>query len=207
MNRPLKSEAGFAIIEALVTLFIVVFGLLALVGLQNRMLLVEMESYQRSQAITLAKDMKQRIEANPLGTPCYAGAAVGTAVSTPPTCNAGSLVVSRPGTTAEIAAVKAAVKAQVDADLARWHNSLLGVAEKKGSVNVGSMIGARGCIADIDAAGTSELLVTVAWQGLTETVATPVSCGLDQYTLPGATSASNAARRTLALAVRAAKLD
>jgi type IV pilus assembly protein PilV len=207
VNRPLKSEAGFAIIEALITLFIVVFGLLALVGLQNRMLLVEMESYQRSQAITLAKDMKQRIEANPLGTPCYAGTAVGAGVSAPPTCNAGSLVVSRPGTTAEITAVKTAVKAQVDADLARWHNALLGVAEKKGSVNVGAMIGARGCIADIDAAGTSEVLVTVAWQGLTETVATPVSCGSGQYTLPGAGSASDAVRRTLALAVRAAKLD
>jgi type IV pilus assembly protein PilV len=207
LKRTLKSDAGFAIIEALITLVIVIFGLLGLVGLQNRMLLVEMESYQRSQAITLAKDMKQRIEANPLGTPCYAGMTVGTGISTPPTCNAGSLVVTRPGTTAEIAAVKTAVKAQVDADIARWHNALLGVAEKKGSVNVGAMIGARGCIADIDAAGTSELLVTVAWQGLTETAATPVSCGTGAYTLPGATAASDAVRRTLALAVRAAKLD
>lgn len=206
MNRPLKQEAGFAIIEALITLFIVIFGLLGLVGLQNRMLIVEMESYQRSQAITLAKEMKQRIEANPLGAPCYAGAAIGTS-ATPPTCSVNSLVVARPATTTEIAAIKVAIKTQVDADLARWHNSLLGVAEKKGTANVGAMIGARGCVIDIDATGTSELLVTVAWQGLTETIATPVSCGTGQYTLPGATSASDSARRTVALAVRAAKLN
>lgn len=188
---PSSSAAGFALIEAMITVLILVVGLLGLVGLQNRMLIAEMESYQRSQAIILANDMAQRIMANPKGMAgCYAGAAVGTGVSSAPTCSG------------------SAAATQASADIAAWHNALLGNAEKtSGAAAVGAMIGARGCITDIDAVGTAEVLVTVAWQGLTETVATPVACGTGQYTLPGAGTASDAARRTLSIAVRAAKLD
>jgi type IV pilus assembly protein PilV len=191
-------NSGFALIEALITLLIVVFGLLGLVGLQSRMLMTEMESYQRSQAIVLADNMAQRIMANPKGAPCYAGAVVGYGTSTVPTCDVSKITGSSP----------TAVKVQADADLAVWHNALLGVAEKQsGGANVGAMIEARGCLADLGAAGVVEVLVTVAWQGLSETVATPVSCGKDQYKLPGSTAASDAVRRTLSVAVRSAKLD
>jgi type IV pilus assembly protein PilV len=196
------SNSGFALIEAMITLVIVVFGLLGLVGLQNRMLLAEMESYQRSQAIVIANDMAQRIMANPKGSPCYAGVTVGSGVTTVPTCDVSKI-------TGTSSTVNAAVVAQATADMAFWHNTLLGAAEKEASSTnkVGAMIDARGCIADLGVTGNVELLVTIAWQGLSETVATPVSCGSGQYKLPGSTTATDAARRTLSVAVRAAKLD
>lgn len=195
MNTKLHDK-GFALLEAMITLLIVVFGVLGLVGLQSRMMMAEMESYQRSQAIVLANDMAQRIMANPKGAPCYVGKEAGNVSAAPAAC--GGIA----GTNA------AAIQAQVDADFTIWHNTLKGVAEKSGGNNVGAMIGARGCIADIDTATPERrMLVTVAWQGLSETVATPVACGSGNYVIPGTATASDALRRTVSVAVFSAKLD
>lgn len=195
MNTQLHDK-GFALLEAMITLVIVVFGVLGLVGLQSRMMMAEMESYQRSQAIVLANDMAQRIMANPKGTPCYVGKEAGNVSAAPTAC--GGIA----GTNA------VAIQAQVDADFTAWHNTLKGVAEKSGGNNVGAMIGARGCIADIDTATPERrMLVTVAWQGLSETVATPVACGSGNYLIPGTATASDALRKTVSVAVFSAKLD
>lgn len=189
-------QGGFALLEAMITLIIVIFGVLGLVGLQSRMLMAEMESYQRSQAIVLANDMAQRIMANPKGAPCYVGKVVGNGVSTPSACS------GLTGTNATT------IQEQVNADLTAWHSTLQGVAEKLGGTNTGAMIGARGCIANIDTATPeTRMLVTVAWQGLSETVATPVSCGSGSYLVPGSATASDALRRTVSVAVFSAKLD
>lgn len=189
-------DKGFALLEAMITLVIVVFGVLGLVGLQSRMMVAEMESYQRSQAIVLANDMAQRIMANPKGAPCYVGKEAGNVSSPPAACTG-------------IAGTNAAtIQAQVDADFNAWHNTLKGAAETSGGNNVGAMIGARGCIADIDTATPEKrMLVTVAWQGLSETVATPVTCGSGNYLVPGTATASDALRKTVSVAVFSAKLD
>lgn len=189
-NRHTLSK-GAALIEAMITVVILIFGLLGLVGLQSRMATAEMESYQRSQAIILVNDMVQRIATNPQGASCYVADNVG--IGTPPVCDA----------------LSAPLNAQVTADLLAWHNALQGAAEKtSGGTSVGAMIGARGCIVDIgDPASMSRLLVTVAWQGLSETIATPVACGTGLYKAPGASTASDAARRTLSVAVGSARLS
>ena len=51
-------------IEVLVTLVILVFGLLGLAGLQSRAQVAETESYQRTQALVLVRDMADRLSAN-----------------------------------------------------------------------------------------------------------------------------------------------
>ena len=65
-------NAGFSLIEVLVTILILMVGLLGLAGLQSRALTAQMEAYQRSQALILLKDMADRINANRNVASCYA---------------------------------------------------------------------------------------------------------------------------------------
>jgi type IV pilus assembly protein PilV len=171
-------------IEALVSLVIIMFGLLGLAGLQTRMQQAEFESYQRSQALILLYDMVDRINTNRATVPCYvvttelvAGAnylGAGAAAQTP--CGY---------STTENNAI-------ADIAIAEWDNLLKGSAETKGVNQVGAMIGARGCIsynsatelpdaAGAPIAGTGIFTVAVAWQGASETFAPTVACANNLY--------------------------
>ena len=162
MSRPIiKSIAGFSMIEVLITIVILMFGLLALAGLQGRAVTAQMESYQRSQALILLKDMADRISSNRKNAASYVTAAVGTGATCPA---AGATTASK--------------------DLNEWCNALLGAAEVQGTSNIGAMIGARGCITQTVAPTTgvaSQYLVAVAWQGLNSTATSTITCGQNQY--------------------------
>ena len=155
-------ERGVTMLEVLITIIILSFGMLGLAGLQARVQLAEVEAYQRAQAIVLLQDMVDRINANRNNSLSYAAAAVGTGNTTIGTDCAGL--------------VGAAL------DLCEWHNALLGNAETKSGQNIGAMIGARGCVANTVATNPREFLVSVVWQGVTPT-ATPASttCGQNAY--------------------------
>ena len=175
---------GFSLIEVLVTIVILMIGLLGLAGLQVRALTSQMESYQRSQALVLLKDMADRIEANRANAPDYVTTTpLGTGFGT---CAASG--IGSPG------------------DLCEWHDALLGAAEVDSSGNkVGAMIGARGCIYEIAAAIPAsgvpgQYLVAVAWQGLNNTAAPAVDCGEDQY-------GNELLRRAVTLPVSVATLE
>jgi type IV pilus assembly protein PilV len=157
-------EAGFSLIEVLVTIVIVMVGLLGLAGLQARAFTAQLESYQRSQALVLVKDMAGRIEANRKNAAAYTGVTLGVGGA----CAAGTTVAAQ--------------------DLCDWHNALLGSAEGGTS---GAMIGARGCVFQevAPASGVAGIYqVVVAWQGMNSTAdpgastaASPGQCGLGQY--------------------------
>lgn len=176
--------AGFTILEILISLVIVLLGVLGLAGLIIRSNQAEMESYQRVQALALAQDMADRINANRKVASCYSNGAtgmqLGTGYSGTPACAAGS---AQQNTRA------------VD-DMTAWNARLLGSAEVLSGSNVGAMIGARGCVNQIDAANRI-YLVSVAWQGLAATAApgTGNDCGLDQY-------GDNALRRVVTVTIR-----
>ncbi len=55
---------GFSLLEVLVSMFVLALGLLGLAGLQTRVSVAEMESYQRTQALILVQDMVDRIATN-----------------------------------------------------------------------------------------------------------------------------------------------
>ena len=153
---------GFSLIEVLVTIVILLIGLLGLAGLQLRALSSQMESYQRSQALILLRDMAGRIDNNRV--------------------NAASYITTTPLGTGSASCT--ATGAGSAADLCEWNNALLGTAEVNSLGNVGAMIGARGCIYQISAAASgvpAQYLVAVAWQGLTPTAAPAVACGQNQY--------------------------
>jgi len=168
LSRGCKSIGGFAMLEVLITLLILLLGLLGLLGLMTRANTAELESYQRVQAVILMRDMLNRIESNRAVAGCYSNGTVGTQFWTgyvgPPTCTLGS----------------AAQNAQAVADMTDWNALLLGSAETKGGNKIGAMIGARGCITQIDAANKI-YMISVVWQGMTPTAAPKVTCGQGQY--------------------------
>lgn len=175
------SGHGFSLIEVLVTIVILIIGLLGLAGLQARALTSQMESYQRAQALTLLKDMANRLQAN-------GGQNNGANVIT--------YTLNNPlgtGGTNPVGGASCAAGASIAAiDLCEWHNALLGAAETQGAGNnVGAMIGARGCIYQVAAPATgfaAQYLIVVSWQGINNTSKPDVStassagkCGFGAY--------------------------
>ncbi len=175
-------QRGSALIEVLVSILIVSFGLMALAGLQTTMNSALLESYQRAQALTLLQDMAQRIETNQNNAANYAthdvlgaGTALGTSDAQPATCS----TVTIPGAT----------RAQLDQ--CEWSNLLKGASEtSSGGSSVGAMLGGRGCIQLIQATNAASGVcqpgiyrVTVAWQGMNATVAPGAgqNCGAGSY--------------------------
>jgi type IV pilus assembly protein PilV len=165
-------QLGFTMIEVLVTLVILLFGLLGLVGLQTRAQVAETESYQRTQALVLLRDMADRISANRSNASSYA------------------FVVTAPlgsGSTIYGSAACQGLAPLTQVDLCEWDAALKGVAEASGACNqqtgancVGAMIGARGCITSPAA---NQYLIQVVWQGMAKSAAPPssVACGSGSY--------------------------
>lgn len=185
-----RHDAGFGMIEILVTLVILLMGLLGLAGLLTRSQQAEMESYQRAQALILLQDMVDRINANRKVASCYALTTssdgtpyLGTGYVGTPSCASGTSEQS----------------SRANADMTAWSDALRGSSEIRGGANVGVMIGARGCIRNI---ATDTYMVIVAWQGLSSTTAplSSLSCGNNLY-------GNEAQRRVVSQTLRIADLD
>jgi type II secretory pathway pseudopilin PulG len=71
MNSHRHASTGFVMLEVLVTIVILVFGLLGLAGFQMRTSIAEQEAYQRVQALLLVQDMTERIYANRANAAAY----------------------------------------------------------------------------------------------------------------------------------------
>lgn len=185
-------QAGFSMIEVMVSLLILLVGLLGLVGLIVASQRAETESYQRSQALLLLQDMVGRINANRRVASCYA--ITTDTANGAPSMGTGSTVVPACG----LGTVQAYTLA--NSDLTAWNNLLLGTTETVSGSNAGAMVGARGCVS-VDAV-TGVYLVTVAWQGIAPTTA-PVSgltCGKNLY-------GDEQLRRVVSLPVQIANLE
>lgn len=181
----LRPVRGSTMIEVLVTLVIIAFGLLGLVGLQARMQVSEVEAYQRSQALLLLNDMASRISTNRSNSAAYVTASplgVGMTCST---------------TTTTL----------LDRDLRDWCNALQGAAETTGGNKVGAMIGARGCVEVLGTPSDRRYIITVAWQGLVPISAPTVTCGQNEYNGPtGTPCAGDLCRRVVTTLVQVGNL-
>lgn len=168
-----QPNAGFSLIEILVSMVVLVIGLLGFASLLVNSNKAEMESYQRVQALILLQDITDRINTNRKVASCYVtpnpgggNDYVGTGYTGTPICTAGSVDQ----------------QTRAVADLSTWDTALKGAAESTTvSGNVGAMIGARGCVS-YDTA-TKQYTITVAWQGLSDTNAPTagLSCGNGLY--------------------------
>src|SRR5882757_1345517 len=178
------SQQGTSLVEVLVTLVILAFGLLGVAGLQAKMSLAEMESYERSQALLALAEMTERMSANPAQAANYVVAGtIGTGDLQPTDCTT--------------------VAAGPTRDICEWSNSLKGASETNSGTRVGGTIGALGCITQLQASNPALGVcsagiyqVSVAWQGLNPTKAVPtLACGAGSY------GANDANRRVIAARV------
>jgi len=145
-------------LEALITIVILAFGILGLANLQAKMQTAEVESYARSQALVLLDDMAARVSANRANAAAYVALAptatpAGTGDGQPTDCVAAFPV---PGP---------------NRDVCEWSNALKGGAELSGVIAVGAMIGGRGCIDQLAGVDPPSYRIAVAWQGLNPTIA------------------------------------
>lgn len=190
-------QAGFSLIELLVALLILTFGLLGLAALQARATNAEFESYQRSQAVMLASDMVERIRTNRANMGYFKNISNATT---------GTGYIGATGADEyALTCPPADPTDRAGADLCEWSNLLVGTAESLGTNKVGAMIGARGCIfydATTEIPGipdTGIFTVAVSWQGSQDTVAPSVNCGNGLY-------GAETKRRTIAMPFRMANL-
>lgn len=185
MRRNPERQRGASLLEVLVTIVILGFGILGMVGLQSRLQLSEMESYQRAQALILLDDMAQRLTANRNAAASYVTAA-NSPLGTGSSC------------TLDTSAARAVQ------DRCEWSNALQGAAEQQGTNKVGAFLGGRGCV---DSLGNGEYMITIAWQGMGPVAAPPasVTCGQGQYN-GGTKCINDLCRRVVTTVVRIAPL-
>jgi type IV pilus assembly protein PilV len=184
-RRNSSAQLGTSLIEVLITLVVTAFGLLGLAGLQYRVQVSDMESYQRAQALVLLDDMSSRLSTNRAAAATYITASPLGAGMTCPAANS----------------------TQQQKDAVQWCQALQGAAEVDASGKSGAMIGARGCVASLP---NNEYMITVAWQGLVpvSAPAASVSCGVNQYDGAGDSQCKqDRCRRVVTTIVRIADLS
>ena len=183
-------------IEVLITMIIILVGLLGIAALQARAQMLELESYQRAQALILMTDIVDRININRSTVGCFDLSNA--------TTGAGYIGVGYGGGhTCTLST--GAYNAQAVAAITSIDNLLDGAAETFGGASVGSMLGARACIS-YDATteiggnpGTGLYTVAVSWQALISLNVPAVNCANGQY-------GDETKRRTVSTAFRIADL-
>jgi len=194
-------QAGFTLLEILVSIVVIAIGLLGLFGLQAKAQRAETESYARTQALVLIQDIADRMNANRADTFAL------TYVTATPVGGGGALV-------------DCGGKTGADLDLCEWGNLLRGAAETSagnacstasGAGCIGAMQSASGCIA-YDAgseltdsagavqSGTGVYTISIVWQGLSSSVI-PVA----QQTCVNSLSAERTVTQTLRIAALGAQ--
>lgn len=199
-----RRDSGFSMLEILVTLVIVLLGLLGLVGVQARATSASMEAYQRAQALILVNHMVDVIRVNRRVGSCFAF--TNDTVGTPFIGVAGTGYGMPPACTSSTAAENLSALDTITA----WDGLLNGTAESLAGGSVGAMIGARGCISYLAGSelvgsagpltGTGVYTVSVAWQGLVDSVAPPDSCAKNLY-------GNETLRRTVSVSFRLGKVN
>ena len=179
MQKLARQSSGFALVESMVTVVVVAFGLLGVAGLVSRSFYSEVEAMQRAQASMLLQDMVTRIEGNRANAVAYVTGDAGIT---------GYVSTTTPsGTTAyELVSCDPALPV-VDRDRCVWGQLLAGSNERIDTQNAGVLVGAMGCVYEMDAFNRI-YAVTIAWQGASAGVApivdnnfAPAGCGRDQF--------------------------
>ncbi|NVK11344.1 MAG: type IV pilus modification protein PilV [Gammaproteobacteria bacterium] len=197
----MRSDKGFSLLEFLVALFLTAVAILGFFSLQSRTQLSTLEVMQRDEALRIARNMVELIQANPEVADCFAFSSYGVDyLGTGYT--GGSVSCAAFGTNE--------TRSRPETDLVRWNLMLQGFGERSSSNEaIGSLVDARGCVygpADVyDSAGnlvssTDFYEVVVVYQGASGTVVPSTPCGQGLY-------GTDTFRRAVRLYVRLAELD
>ncbi|MEO8187559.1 MAG: type IV pilus modification protein PilV [Burkholderiaceae bacterium] len=179
MQTSASRFAGFALVEAMVTVVVVAFGLLGVAGLVSRSFVTEVDAMQRAQAAMLLQDMVTRIEGNRANAAAYVTGDAGITGYVSTTTQSGT-------TTYDFVSCDPATP-MADRDRCAWGQLLAGGNEQIDNNNAGVLVGAMGCVHEIDAFNRV-YAVTIAWQGASAGAApivdnnfAPTGCGRDQF--------------------------
>src|SRR5438874_8623504 len=123
-----SSQRGFALLEVLLTIVILAFGLLGLLGMQGRMSVAEVEAYQRAQATLLVADMADRMRASPFAV-CSALVATDDQRNQCMAVRLQSYITSSPLGTGQPADDCSTTALGSARDECEWSNALKGAAE------------------------------------------------------------------------------
>lgn len=163
-------QSGFSMLEVLISIVVLAFGMLGLGSLQMRLQTTYVDAQQRAQAVQIMRDIGERMNANAGQATQYV-----TGLANPAGVNDG-----RNGDCGNAALTVA------ERDLCQWSQRLKGVSVMQDDQALGSMIGARGCIEELRPQNptpgvcTSGIYrVSIAWQGLQESAAPEagLACG------------------------------
>jgi len=175
--KPNRSS-GFALVESMVTVFVVSFGLLGVAGLVSRSFVTQTDAVQRAEASMLLQDMVSRIEGNRANAAAYVTGDTGITGYVATT--------TQSGTTYSYSVCDPTAPA-VDQDRCAWGQLLAGGNEQISNVNAAVLVGAIGCIYEIDAFNRI-YAVAIAWQGASASAApvadnnfAPNGCGRDRF--------------------------
>ena len=211
-----RAMRGFTLIEILVTLVILMFGLLGIAGLMAQGQRASFEAYQRQQALALANDMAERIKAN---RPGVDNTAVGKTYADVVSLGAPVGDGSRFKTASVDCAASTCTTAEVvEYDAALWDGVVAGsAAEKDRSTGdpIGPLLKPRGCVQTLPGATACPACggppasrqvsyrVSIAWQGNFPTAAPDAAntCGSGLYHDPVTNSVDDNFRRLVAVDV------
>ncbi|WP_406664376.1 type IV pilus modification protein PilV [Gallaecimonas sp. GXIMD1310] len=156
-----RRSKGFSLLEVLVALVVLSFGILGAVAMQLAAKRGSFGALERTQAMSLANDYIERARGNPIQLASYAGTiGTGHSVTAVASCTRGSTCTNT---------------ALADWDKYQWYQELLGGATQEGGNNVAVLEDAVGCVT----VAANIMTVTVSWQSLhgTSDGAIDGSCG------------------------------
>lgn len=162
LHKNQSSQKGLTFIEVLIALVILVTGILGAVAMQASAKKGSFDAMQRSVASALAQDIINRMRVNnSTNLDDYEGTAFGTGV------------VKEADVTKCITSLVMCTSAQLAVrDLYLWEQALMGADVKNGTVNVGGLSGAVGCIdhdaVTVNGVTSNNISIIISWQGRTE---------------------------------------
>jgi type IV pilus assembly protein PilV len=166
----MRRDAGFTLIEILVTIVVLALGLLGVVGMQARASATEFESYQRGQALALVRDMQSRLLSS-------RGVVKTGYLDKTVSATDGSVYFGNGADATNFADGAGNCPAPVAGDalsiaknqVCTWSQELLGASVKEGANAIGAMVGARGCLVPVvppQQNALADVYIVVVWQGI-----------------------------------------
>lgn len=212
MKPPARSSRGSALLEVLVTIVILAFGLLGVAGLQAFIYVLEFESYQRAQAVVILSDIADRVTSNRDAAAAYLAASPLGGSGGLVTCSSAAVIAAAtaleadPSVPKSPALIAALSTATANFDACELGNQLRGSGERQVAVGVGAMNAAEACITAFTATTTAAfnrcqtgVQIDIVWRGRSPTIVPAATCGTTGGT--PSYSATDAYRRAVSTRV------
>jgi type IV pilus assembly protein PilV len=149
-------QGGVGMLEFLIALLVFSVGMIGLMSAQLIGKKASFDASQRSAATALARDIVERMRANPSQTMAYRVVGAGDATSRQPTPDA------------DCSTMNCSAEQLAAYDLWQWESQLVGESAQDAVGNAGGLVAPRACIGSSD----GEVHVVISWDGVTREIMT-----------------------------------